>query len=418
MKGGSIMSILFCNGSITHTFGNVACVAMDYVKKFFPDKFFEVEHISTKLAYRQLDIFKSKKEFWKLRKPMLIMRPRIEMDDSSKYFYGAAFMNRMHNVTSPAEYANRVDLLKNEQDGIMIQFLWNRYKIYYDIVLIVESYNEQLNMANHIINSIVPNTPFYIHTPLESYVPKCIIEGVAKYLDIEPDNTSEIIRYLNTFSKTPFTYKFKDGSGNNEYFTLYDTNIEAIPSDLSIDDGNNKGLLYDSYTLSFTLSCEFNSIGAFYLTMRDNSDKFIPYMPDNIKEDNRVVPLFTIPLLFHIDLDPGWKILSAPSYFIKNTEEPDILHLNSFDSKMQCVLHYQKAMNLPIDLFIKFRVFKGNTELPYGEYGFTVDMSDIDNPTLTTYDLSITETYRLFIIINNGYINSIATEINEFQKEK
>ena len=54
------MSVIYTNGSVTHTFGNVACVAMDYVKRFFPQDFFNVEHISTKLAYRRLDILKSK----------------------------------------------------------------------------------------------------------------------------------------------------------------------------------------------------------------------------------------------------------------------------------------------------------------------------------------------------------------------
>lgn len=411
------MSIIYSNGSVTHTFGNVACVAMQYVKKFFPDDFFKVEHISTKLAYKQLDIFKSKKEFWKLHKPMLILRPRIEMDDSSKYFYGAAFMNRMHNVTSPAEYANRIKLVNNEQDGVRIEFLWNRYKIYYDVVIIVESYNEQLNLANHIINSIVPNTPFFIHTPLESFVPRCIIDGVADYMSIDKTNTSKIVRYLNTYSKTPFTYKFKDGSGNNEYFTLYDTNIEAIPSDLAIDDGNEKGMISDAYTLSFTLSCEFNTIGAYYLHLRDNSDKFIPFMPTEDK-DNRIVPLYSIPLLFQLNLEPGWAISTAPAFFVSNNGDKDITSIKDvIDDDLKSILDYQRDMNLPQELFIKFRVFKGEKEL-FSPTGYQIDLTDYNNPTITTYDISLKETYRLFVLINNDYIHSITTELKEFHKEK
>lgn len=412
------MSIIYSNGSVTHTFGNVACVAMNYIKKFFPEDYFAVEHISTKLAYRQLDIFKSKKEFWKLHRPMLILRPRIEMDDSSKYFYGAALMNRMYNVSSPSEYANRVNLFRNEQDGVMMQFLWNRYKIYYDVVIIVDSYNEQLNLANHIINSIVPNTPFMIHTPLEAFVPKCIIEGLANYLSIDLDDTGKIVSYLNTYSNTPFTYKFKDGSGNNEYFTLYNTNVETIPSDLSIDDGNEKGMITDSYTLSLTFSCEFNTMGAYYLYLRDNSDKFIPYMPTKDK-DNRVVPLFSIPLLFELDVDPGWKIAAAPSYFVTSNKSEDVTNIKDvITDEIKPILDYQRAMRLPLDLFLRFRVFKGNKELPNSINGYTIDITDYDNPTLTTYDVNIEETYRLFVLINNEYIHRITTEITEFNKEK
>lgn len=413
------MSIIYSNGSVTHTFGNVACLAMEYIKKYFPEDFFNVSHISTKLAYRQLDIFKTEKEFWKLKKPMLILRPRIEMDDSSKYFYGAAFMNRMHNVTSPSEYANRIDLMKDPLKGTMIQFLWNRYKIYYDIVIIVDTYNEQLNLLNHLINSIVPNTPFMMHTPLESYVPKCIINGIAKYLGIDESNTGEIVSYLNTHSKTPFTYKFKNGSGNNEYFTLYDTNVEMIASELSADEGNQRGMITDTFTISFTLSCEFNSMGAYYLTLKDNMDKFVPYMPENVKDDNRIVPLYSIPLLFNMNLDPGWSIFSAPNYFVMSGTDPDVTNIKDvITDKVKCILEYQRTMKLPQDLFIKFRVFKGNKELPNDNTGYEIDLSDYNNPTITTYDISPSETYRIFVLLNTGYINSIITELTEFNKEK
>lgn len=412
------MSVIYTNGSVTHTFGNVACVAMDYVKRFFPQDFFNVEHISTKLAYRQLDIFKSKQEFWKLHKPILILRPRIEMDDNSKYFYGATFMNRMTNVTSPAEYANRIQLVKDPEKGVSIEFLWNRYKIYYDVVIIVDTYNEQLNLAHHLLNSIVANTPFMIHTPLESYVPRSIINKLADYLNIDQSATANIIQYLNTYSRTPFTYKFKDGSGNNEYFTLYDTNIETIVSELSLDDGNQKGMITDAYSLSFTFSCEFNSMAAFYLTMRDNKDMFIPYMPDNIKDDNRVKPLFTIPLLFNMTLDPGWVISTAPTYFISTTKEPDITDLSSvLSDELKGALAYQKAMNLPQDLFVKFRVFKNTMELPNNETGYEINLDDLEKPYIITYDLAIQETYRLFVLVNNNYINSIKTEIIKFNHE-
>ena len=148
------MSILQANASVTHTYGNVACLAMDYIKKYFDDDFFKVTHISTKLGHRQLNIYRTKIEFWKLHKPILLMRPRIEMDDSSKYFYGSALMNRVHNVRSPMEFSNTVNLLKDIDRGTAIEFLWNRTKVYYDFVMIFDSYNEQLNICNYLLNMI------------------------------------------------------------------------------------------------------------------------------------------------------------------------------------------------------------------------------------------------------------------------
>ena len=46
------MSIRRSNTSITHTFGNVACVALDYIKYFYYKNLFKTVHISTKVKYR------------------------------------------------------------------------------------------------------------------------------------------------------------------------------------------------------------------------------------------------------------------------------------------------------------------------------------------------------------------------------
>lgn len=411
------MSIIQANASVTHTYGNVACVAMDYIKKYFSEDFFNVVHISTKLAYKQLDIFKSKQEFWKLHKPMLIMRPRIELDDSSKYFYGAAMMNRMHNVRSPMEYANTVELLKDKTRGVGIRFLWNRSKIYYDIVIIVDTLNQQLNLANYLTNMIVPNTPFPIRTPLESYIPKSIIYPIADHLHIERNNTAELLRYLNTYANVPFTYKFKSGSGNDEFFALYGTNIEAIPSDLSIDDGSERGMLTDSYTLSFTLSCEFNTMSSFYLSLWDGVDKFIACAPDmDNAKDGRIIPLYTIPLLDTIILDPGWKIMNSAVFRVTDREVDLVDMTQIIDDSFKRVIFHQQGMNLPRDLFVRFRVFCDDKELQEGPNTFEVDTSDIEHAVLRTYNGNPSKTYRLLIIINNAYINSILAEINEFNE--
>ena len=109
------MSIIASNTSITHTFGNVACVAMNYIESYFGKDFFNVKHISTKMAYRQLDVFRSKKELWKYNKPMLILRPRIEMDDSSKWFYGSTMMSRITNSKLPMAFENTIDYLESKE---------------------------------------------------------------------------------------------------------------------------------------------------------------------------------------------------------------------------------------------------------------------------------------------------------------
>lgn len=414
------MSILESNASITHTFGNVACVVMDYIKQYFSEDFFKVTHISTKLAYRQLDIYRSKqKEIWKLHKPILILRPRIEMDDSSKYFYGSAWMNRFTNIRSPMEFTNTVDLLLDKQNGTNLKFIWNRYKIYYDIVMIFDTLNEQLNIANHLNVHIVPNTPFLLNTALESYIPKNLILSIADYLGIESDNTAGILGYLNTYGVTPFTYKFKDGSGTDEFFSLYNTNIEMIASELSIDDGETKGMTGGNYTISFTLSAEFSAMACFLLFLRNNDNR-VSICPPVENKDNRVVTLYTIPLLYDLKLEPGWKMITAPSFIVEDRNDVDVTNLSQAipsNIGLPDILINQKKMNMKEDSIIRFRVFKDREELIKG-VDFEVDTSDVDSIKLFTYDCDIKKTYRVFVILNMGLINSINAEAYKFNDEK
>lgn len=427
------MSIIASNTSITHTFGNVACVAMNYIESYFGKDFFNVKHISTKMAYRQLDVFRSKKEFWKYNKPMLILRPRIEMDDSSKWFYGSTMMSRITNSKLPMAFENTIDYLESKEWGTMLRFAWNRLKITYDVVIIVETYNQQLNIAHGLINQLIPNAPFYIKTSLESYIPKNLVYPMAKHLGIPTNNTAEILKYMNTYSQTPVTYKFKNGSGTDEFFMLYDTDIETIVSDISIDDGEGKGVVQDTYTISFSMSMEFNAVGVWYLFLQNANPTYTVAAPDagvigpKKVEDGlpkeRIVPILSIPLRYDLNLKEGWSIFSSPMYFIDANiakgeyDETDLTQVLTvpLQETITGIVKHHKGMNIPLDTVIQFRCFKDNRELPMGKNGFEIDL---DKFIIRTWDCSPRVTYRLFILTNNLLINGIASEITEFNKEK
>ena len=80
-------------------------------------------------------------------------------------------MSRVHNVRSPMEFSNTVNLLKDIDRGTAIEFLWNRAKVYYDFVMIfatiaillgveiwqskVGSVREQIDKANIVVRYTV-----------------------------------------------------------------------------------------------------------------------------------------------------------------------------------------------------------------------------------------------------------------------
>lgn len=424
------MSIVSSDTSVTHTFGNVACVAMNYIKSYFNPDFFKTEHISTKIAYKQLDVFRSKKEFWKNEKPILVVKPRVEIDDSSVGYYGSAMMNRMTNSLLNAEFANTVPVIVDRKYGIMLRFGWNRFKIYYDVAIVVQTYNEQLNLMYSLKNKMIPQTPYMLNTSLEACIPKGIIKPIQKHLGIPEDKTAAITRYLNTYGDVPFTYKLKNASGTNEYFMLYDTNIEVTLSDINGDDGDQNNMVTDTYTISLSMSFEFNAPGTWYTFLKDNDPRYIANPSDaELHESDslvgeRIVPLLSIPLNYNLRLGEGWKILQSPAYMVtQNGCKPGIVDITDFSQvipdpvqdTIKKLVKHNKENGIPLSPYIQFRCFKDTKELPIGKRGYEVDLDKFE---IRTYDCKPKTTYRLFILINNLAIQAITPQIQEFNKEK
>lgn len=420
------MSIVTSDTSITHTFGNVACVAMDYIRSFFSDGFFKTEHISTKIAYRQLDVFRSKKEFWKNEKPILIVKPRIEMDDSSKAHYGSAMMERITSSKLPMEFSQRVPVITDRQYGVMLRFGWNRFKIYYDVAIVVQTYNEQINIANSLKNKMITLRPFSINTDLEACIPKGITKPIQHHLGIPEDDTAELVKYLNVKGIVPFTYKLKNASGTNEYFMLYNTNIEAVLSDISIDDGDSIGMITDTYTIGLTMSFEFNSPATWYAFLKDANPHYIVNPSDaemdagNASVGDRIVPLLTLPTRYNLRLGDGWKILVSPTYMVTTRGKgPDVVDITKFDQvipkpireTLSGIVKHNNVNGIPLMPYIQFRCFKDVIELPVGLDGYVVDLEKFE---IRTYDCKPNITYRFFILINNLAINSITPQVTKF----
>lgn len=429
------MSVVATTGSVTHTYGNVACVAMEYIKSYFDIDFFKTIHMSTKMSNRQLDVFKAKHGFWVNQKPMLIMKPRIEMDDSDAYFYGSAMTNRITNSRLHMEFGNLVPIIDDPKWGVRLLIHWNRLKIIFDVAIVVNTFNQQVDLLHKLKNQLAPMTPFYLETPLETCVPRNIMIRIIKHLGLKETDTAEILKYLNTYGNVPFTYKLKSGSGNDEYFALYNTKIESVLSDLgNPDEGESDNLVTSTYVIPFSISMSFYGVGTWYAGLQDTitkysvvpSDSEIMSMTDENHDPNRIVPLLSIPLGYDLKLPTGWRILNSPHYMVKDygtwekngaediTPFGDVIP-SEYKELIKEMAVYNKYTNTPFDPFIKFRVFKGRYELPEGKKGYEID---IDKLEIHTYDCNPKETYRIFILVNTLMINTIASEVHNFSVPK
>ena len=403
--------------SLAHTYGNVTCQVVDYIKNMFPENYFKTIHTSSTIAYRQFNIFQnSNKEFLKKSKPMLIIRPRVELNDSETFLYNTYLTTRITDNYMDHDFTNLQPFIEDRERGNSMKFLLNRLKILFDVTIVNETQIEQLNIAHFFKNRVRQDRPFFIQTSLESYIPRELMRVMSKDVDIplydENNSVKKFLDYINGVSMYPITYKIKNSSGNDEFFRHYPVNIDTTIQGLSIDEGNKRGFVSDAFTTSFTISTEFNAAGLYYYFY--SKPDLIEEFDTNLKsvDDNKIIPLFTINNLDVRRPEDGWNVYCAPVYMI--SESPDITDLSTLMNKSVIACRdYHKEHGIPYSVFMRYEVFKDNVPLKEGT-DYTIDLDTFE---LTTYKCNPNSTYRCVIYINTFYINELINDLLNLNKE-
>lgn len=406
--------------SLAHTYGNVTCFIAEYIKNLFPENYFRTVHISSSIAYRQFNIFKNKKqEFLKKEKPMLIIRPRVEINDTDTFMYGTYLTSRITDNYMDRDFTNLQEFILDTDNGICIKYLMNRLKLLFDITIITETQMEQVNQAHYLKNRIRQDHPFYLQTCLESYIPKELLEMVAKDKGVsmydENGSIKPFLNYINGVSIFPVSYKMKNSSGNDEFFRFYPVNIDTMFTGLSIDDGSKRGMADGIYTITFTVSTEFNATGLYYY-FSENIEK-IDKLVFDIKADNsgKIIPLFTIDNLYVDKLAEGWNVYMAPIYQVETQDKPDIMDVSPlFNNSIKRVIMHHLEHGIPMETMMRIIVMKDNKEMiPGRDYVF-----DYEELKLITKRVNMNSTYRMIVHINTFYINSLINDLYDLDEER
>ena len=81
------------------------------------------------MGFKKIDTIRARTGFWKNKKPMLVLRPRIDFDGSSNWFYGSTMMTRVTHSDSPMEFCDLVEVMHDDENRVSVQYIWNRYKV-------------------------------------------------------------------------------------------------------------------------------------------------------------------------------------------------------------------------------------------------------------------------------------------------
>lgn len=392
---------------IMHSIGNATAVILQFVLDLFPSNTFATAMPSTQLAHRQLK--HTPKQIRTQPYPLCIVSPRVSLSGLDNRLAAGSFATTTWNTTSN-RFQNRSEmpeLFNDTQKKIMWRGKINRTVVYFDFVLSFQSMAEQLQWASYLINKLPTDGGFFdIDTALEMAIPDGFLEETAKYAGIpvkdEKGNVSAFMDYLNMNSPFPISYRFSSGRHTDAFYSNYMTALLCNIGDLNYTNGTKSNNLVDSdYPITFTLRCEFNTIGMYDLCV-PNPGPFLKLEP---KKSSIAIPIFSdvwnekdFPLAY------GWKIQARP--IIKmDWDEKEVYIGSSFSNALNDMIDYHLEHHMDVNLFLSVKLRENSCLIDDGYY------VDWQRRTLVFDTINYTHTYRLIIAVNKLYIQNMLKDM-------
>ena len=388
---------------IAHTIGNVTAIVLQFILDQFPSNTFATAMPSTKIAHRQLR--HTPKQIRTQPYPICVVNPRISLSGLDNRLASGSFATTTWANTSN-RFQNRSEMEKlffDKQKGIQWLGKLNRVVMNFDFVLSFRSMTEQIRWASYLINKLPTDGGHYfdIDTALELAIPDGFLEETARYADIPikgPDgDVSRFIDYLNMNSVFPISYRFSSGRHKDAFYSYYMTSLMCRISDLNYSNITKMSQVETDCPITFTMYCEFNTIGLFDLCVPNpgpvrlitpaDSSVTIPIFSDAFNEKD-------FPLLY------GWKIHARP--IVKMDWNETEVNINScLGTTLNELIDFHLKNNLKVELFLSVKLRENRCLINDGYY------VDWQRRTLVFTNINYTKTYRLIVAVNHLYINDM-----------
>lgn len=400
-----------CNTSASHTYGNVMALVEKYIIDIFPKDLFKTVTASTGLIGRKITHVPN--QLRKRELPIMVISPRIVFGQEENRFLAHTLMNdRFTNTHMLWGDGSLIPLAEDPRKRLWIHGHYNRAVLYLDFILQFHTYHEQSNWLSYMHNMMPINHPQFLRAPLELYIPEefCNLIGSISKTPIEENDKSihNFLTYMNSIWHHPITYKLKSGSNTNEFFMYYIADIDLIIQEPQAGQGIADGQTKRAFDISFTVRCDFNTIGYFTLNHPDIKRPVNITDPDDA--NRAIIPIFSDVInLNDFKLPIGWKVLSWPIFKL-GYDENSISIDPLLNKSLNAVIDYHLKFGIPMEKFIKIQ-FRENGEILNDELYYI----DWANRNLVILNPNYRRTYRLIITVSIDYVNNLVKELYHLQ---
>lgn len=425
------MRYSMASASMAHTYGNVATFVNHWLLDLFPKNYFKTNYINSTIAYRDFATYNNnRKEFIKKQKPMLLLRPRIEIDTQDELPINQTYLaNRIYDVMNDDIDTGNLQTFFDDRDNKRyIQFLLNSLRITFDVTIVVETLMEQINLVHYFKNRVRQGYDMTVLAYMESFISRDIMYLLAKdsgFEDVfleEPENRKhtmgDFLSYVNNNSLYPVTVKYKNSSGRHEFFRYHPTYVNMAISGLSIDEPSKKNQVVEECYINFSLRCDFNTAGLYlYLS---NNDAIFADDVTNQSFDNEIktdmIPIVTPQRIYGRTLPNGWQIFTTPAFDIDTDERPYPLDFSVLlNTSLNEAVNYHRKHGIPLTTFMNIEILKNNRTMEIERNEYEIDW---DNLIVYVHNCNILQEYRFILSVNTLYLNDLLADIVKFKEER
>lgn len=425
------MRYSMASASMAHTYGNIATFVNQWLLDLFPKNYFKTNYINSTIAYRDFATYNNnRQEFMRKQKPMLLLRPRIEIDVQDELPINQTYLaNRIYDIMNDDIDTGNLQTFFDDRDNKRyIQYLMNALRITFDVTIVVETLMEQINLVHYFKNRVRQGYDMTVIAYLESFISRDIMYLLAKdsgFEDVFLKDSEEkkhtmgdFLSYVNNNSLYPVTVKYKNSSGRHEFFRYHPTYVNMAITGLSIDEPSKKNQVVDECLINFSLRCDFNTAGLYlYLSNNDAifaDDILNPPIENDITAD--MVPVITPQRIYGRTLPNGWQIFTTPSFDIDTDEIPYPLDFSVLlNTSLNEAVNYHKKHGIPLSMFMNIEILKNNRTMEIEKNEYEIDW---DNLTVLIHNRDISQEYRFILSVNTRYLNDLLSDIVKFKEER
>ena len=399
---------------------NLVGVFDTWFRHIFEPNFFKWSMIRSQIPF---SLFKSNMlSIYKKDRPILVIDPHTpDVDDVSQVPTNVNMLNRFNdfdpeNQDIGTKMAYSLPVMAS--DKFELVFRRARMRMDIDILIIVDTLNQQTNAFNHLLMNIRHRSQFTLIRRVPVLLPKKYIINIAKFHGYDW-RSDDFVNFLNSISQYPIRKEIRT-NGNYMFFMLQDLHIFVEAPNYPAKDSPEMSdmiewaaRITDSFTFSADLPLEF-----IFLTKKELACNFDS---TPIEEDDNQIS-FISPIYNDLDWPTefgDFKIANQVDVELQPGEEPTLSVLpliNDFHKDMFAEATRWVASGNPIGEIIQVHAYPNGS---YVEIGTRLRQDGI----LELLQAKENELYHVRLYVNTKTLNLVEVGRNReylgtIQKDK